>query len=72
MTIPQDVIGNRERYDWMHRAPETPEADYIMPKQTRSIRKTANCIPVSVRPGRSLSVRKRIRDHFSSPTIICH
>ena len=35
MHIPQDVIGNMERWDWMHRAPktpETPETDYITPK----------------------------------------
>ena len=38
MNIPQDVIGNRERWDWMHRAPETPETDYITPKQKRTIR----------------------------------
>ena len=61
MNIPQDVIGNRERWDWMHRAPETPETDYITPKQKRTIRKTASRIPVSVRPARSLSVRKRIK-----------
>ena len=31
MNIPHDVIGNRERWDWMHRAPETPETDNITP-----------------------------------------
>ena len=31
MNIPQDVIGNRERWDWMHRAPETSEMDNITP-----------------------------------------
>ena len=31
MNIPQDVIGNRERWDWMLRAPETPETDNITP-----------------------------------------
>ena len=72
MNIPQDVIGNRERWDWMHRAPETPETDYITPKQNRTIRKTASRIPVSVRSAKSLSVRKRIKDHFSSGTFICH
>ena len=36
MNIPQDVIGNRERWDWMHRAPETPETDYITPMNCRS------------------------------------
>ena len=44
MNIPQDVIGNRERWDWMHRAPETPETDYITPKQKRTIRKTAKIV----------------------------
>ena len=33
MKIPQDVIGNRERWDWMHRAPEIPETDYITPNK---------------------------------------
>ena len=70
MNIPQDVIGNRERWDWMHHAPETPETDYITPKQKRTIRKTASRIPVSVRPAKSLSVRKHIKDHFSSPALL--
>ena len=48
MNILQDVIGNGERWDWIHRAPETPETDYITPKQKRTIRKTAIRIPVSV------------------------
>ena len=69
MNIPQDVIGNMERWDWMHRAPETPETDYITPKQKRTIRKTASRIPVSVRSAKSLGVRKRIKDHFSSPAL---
>ena len=54
----------------MHRAPETPETDYITSKQKRSIRKSASRIPVSVRSARSLSVRKRIKDHFSSPALL--
>ena len=70
MNIPQDVVGNRERWDWMHRAPETPETDYITPKQKRTIRKTASRIPVSVRSAKSLGVRKRIKDHFSSPALL--
>ena len=70
MNIPQDVIGNRERWDWMHRAPETPETDYITPKQKRTIRKTASRIPVSVRSAKSLSVWKRIKDHFASPALL--
>ena len=72
MNIPQDVIGNRERWDWMHRVPETPETDYITPKQKRSVRKTASRIPVSVRSAKSLSVRKRIKDHFPPCTFISH
>ena len=70
MNIPQDVIGNRERWDWMHRAPGTPETDYITPKQKRTIRKTASRIPVSVKSAKSLRVRKRIKDHFSSPALL--
>ena len=70
MNIPQDVIGNRERWDWMHHAPETPETDNITPKQKRTIRKTASRIPVSVRSAKSLSVRKRIKDHFASPVLL--
>ena len=70
MNIPHDVIGNKERWDWMHRAPETPETDYITPKQKRTIRKTARRVPVSVRPARSLSARKLIKDHFSSPALL--
>ena len=71
INIPQDVIGNRERWDWMYRAPETPEMDNITPKQKRTIRKkTASRIPVSVRSAKSLSVRKRIKDHFSSPALL--
>ena len=54
----------------MHHAQETPEMDYITPKQKRTIRKTASCIPVSVRSAKSLSVRKRIKDHFSSPALL--
>ena len=33
MKIPKDVIGNRERWDWMHRVPEIPETDYITPNK---------------------------------------
>ena len=51
----------------MNRAPET---FYITPKQKRTIRKTASLIPVSVRSAKSLSVRKRIKDHFTSPALL--
>ena len=64
MNFPQDVIGNRESCVWMHHAPETPETDYITPKQKHTIRKTTSRIPVSVRSAKSLKVRKRIKDHF--------
>ena len=70
MNIPQDVIENRERWDWMQLAPETPETDYSTPKQKRTIRKAASYIPVSVRSANSLSVRKRIEDHFSSMALL--
>ena len=32
--------------------------------------KNASRIPVSVRSAKSLSVRKRIKDHFSSPALL--
>ena len=70
MNIPQDVIGNRKRWDWMHRAPETLETDSITPKQKRTIRKTASRISVSVRSAKSLRVRKRIEDHCSSLALL--
>ena len=41
MTITQDVIGTRESWNWMHRAPETPETEYVTPKQKRRIRKNS-------------------------------
>ena len=54
MNIPQDVIGNRDRWDWMHRdvsSPRTPDDSYVTPAQKRvsSARKRASRIPVSVR-----------------------
>ena len=54
----------------MHRAPKTPEMDYTTPKQKRTIGKTASRIPVSVRSAKNLSVRKRIKDHFSSAALL--
>ena len=39
MNNPKDVIGNRERWDWMHRAPKTPEMDYVTPKQKSKLRR---------------------------------
>ena len=71
MNIPKDVIGNRERWDWMHRAPETPETDYITPKQKRTIRKNSKSYSCFCQVcKKSLSVRKRIKDHFSSPALL--
>ena len=54
MNIPQDVIGNSDRWDWMHRdvsSPRTPDDSYVTPAQKRvsSARKRASRIPVSVR-----------------------
>ena len=48
--IPQKVIGNRERWNWMLHA---PEIDYVTPKQKRNIRKTTSLIPMPVRPAKS-------------------
>ena len=28
INIPQDVIGQRERWEWMHHAPETPKMSF--------------------------------------------
>ena len=68
MNVPQDVIGNRERWDWMHgQQPETPTTDYVTPKQKRSIRKTASRIPLSVRTPRTLGLRKRMKDQLLTP-----
>ena len=73
MNIPQDVVGNRERWDWMHRAPETPETDYITPKQKRTIRKTASCIPVFCQVCKEFECQKTYqRPFFLSGTFICH
>ena len=56
LNIPQDVIGNRERWDWMHRSPNlpprTPEEEFITPppsnqKRVSTIRKRASRIPIS-------------------------
>ena len=49
-----DVIGNRDRWDWMHRdvsSPRTPDDSYVTPAQKRVsfARKRASRIPVSVR-----------------------
>ena len=64
MNIPQDVIGNRERWDWMHRAPETPETGYINPNKNAPSEKQQVVFLFFVRSAKSLSVRKRIKDHF--------
>ena len=51
MNIPQDVIGNRERWEWMHRgvSPRTPDDNYVTPAQKRvsTARKSSSRIPVS-------------------------
>ena len=41
-----------------------------LPNKNAPSEKTASRIPVSVRSAKSLSVRKRIKDHFSSPTLL--
>ena len=53
LNIPQDVIGNRERWDYMHRSPNlpprTPKEEFITPppnqKRVSTIRKRASPSP---------------------------
>ena len=71
MNIPQDVIGNRDKWDWMHRdvsSPSTPDDSYVTPAQKRvySARKRASRIPVSVR---KTNMKKKRRLCYS---IIAH
>ena len=39
MNIPQDVIGNRERWDWMHRAPELLKLIILLPNKNALLEK---------------------------------
>ena len=68
MNIPQDVIGNRDRLDWMHRdvsSPRTPDDSYVTPAQKRvsSARKRASRISVSVRK----TNQRKLEKLFHSP-----
>ena len=42
LNIPQDVIGNRERWDWIYRSPtlppRTPEEEFVTPPPQIKIR----------------------------------
>ena len=69
MNISQDVIGNRERWDWMHRAPEIPETDYITPKQKHTIRKNSKSYFCFCQVCKEFEGQKRIKDHFASPAL---
>ena len=75
--IPQDVIGNRERWDWMHRSPNlpprSPEEEFITPpppnqKRVSTIRKRASRIPISTTK-RSATTRKLKGELFSPSTL---
>ena len=77
LNIPQDVIGNRERWDWMHRSPNlpprTPEEEFITPpppnqKRVSTIRKRASRIPIS-KTKRSATTRKLKGESFSPSTL---
>lgn len=69
MNIPQDVIGNRDRWDWMHRgvsSPRTPE--FVTPAQKRisTARKRASRIPVSAR---SRITQRKIKEELSPASL---
>lgn len=79
MNIPQDVVGNRERWDWMHHrhrspVPETPEDDFVTPKQKRvsTIRKRTSRMPVSVRKRVDplSATKKRLKEQWLSPNTL--
>ena len=64
MNIPQDVIGNRERWEWMHRgvSPRTPDDNYVTPAQKRvsTARKRASRIPVSKK-----TTKRKVKSEFT-------
>ena len=77
LNIPQDVIGNREMWDWKHRSPNlpprTPEKEFITPppsnqKRVSTIRKRASRILIS-KTKRSATTRKLKGESFSPSTL---
>ena len=61
MNIPQDVIENKDRWDWMHRdvsSPRTPDDSIVTQaqKHVSTARKRASRIPIS---GRKTTKKKR-------------
>ena len=73
MNILQDVIGNRERWDWMHRAPDTPETDYITPKQKTHHQKNSKSYSCFCQVCKKFECRKTYqRPFFFTGTFICH
>ena len=65
INIPQDVIGNRDRWDWMHRRvffPRTPNFVTSVQKHVSTARKRASHIPVSARS--SITQRKKSKKNY--------
>ena len=64
MNVPQDFVGNKKRWEWMHRTPPLPreeEEEYVTPKTKHrgmpTLRKRTSHI--------AKSVRKRIKKDLS-------
>ena len=70
MNIPQDVIGNRESWTGCIVLQKLLKLVISLQNNNAPSKKTASRIPVSVRSAKSLSVRKRIKDHFLSPALL--
>ena len=82
MNVPQDFVGNKKRWEWMHRTPpKEEEEEYVTPKTKHrrmpTLRKRTSPIAISVRKrikkdlSQSLSAtRKHIRDELFSPSSI--
>ena len=74
LNIPQDVIGNRESWDWMHRSPNlplrSPEEEIVTPpnqKRVSTIRKRASRIPISKT---KRSATRKLKGQLFSPSSI--
>ena len=84
MNVPQDFVGNKKRWEWMHRTsplPREEEEEYVTPKTKHrrmpTLRKRTSPISESVRKrikkdlSQSLSAtRKHIRDELFAPSSI--
>ena len=72
MNIPQDVIGNRERWDWIHHAPKRLKRIISLPNKNAVLEKQQVTFPYLPGLQKSLSVRKCIKtinppQHFDLP-----